>query len=490
MLRKLLLPDLAFCLSALTMLYCLTLYGGRQNLFRDADTGWHIRNGEQILMQQHWPKTDPFSFSKPQGAWFAWEWLADLLMAQAHALRIFGQQGLGGVFLLYLALLGLISWLWFQLAWTAGVWFLVAALSTSLMITTSNIHWLARPHLFGWALLLLVVIAAERAWVSLNWLPILGLFCFGVLWANLHASFFLGPLIFAIYALDDWINQGGRAKAFAACAMALAAASLLNPYGWHLHQHVIGYLLDRQLLSLIGEFQSFQFHLPGSEPVLAVVLLVACSVPVLLQQKRFARALLCLLLVAGALKAARGLPLLALIALPFALGAYCQSFAKFYPAGQQYNANLRALDRRFAGYALAPLLFIILAAAAFSPAQAEAVGFSAQQFPVELSTQIAQLPAEARLFSSDKFGGYLIYRFAGQRKVFFDGRSDYYGSQFLKDYLLIPELKPGWEQQWQRWNFSHALVAKESALAGMLPCKGWRKIGGDQVAILFEKGSN
>lgn len=490
MLRKLLLPDLAFCLSALTMLYCLTLYGGRQNLFRDADTGWHIRSGEQILAQRSWPKQDPFSFSKPQGPWYAWEWLADVWMSQAHALRFLGQHGLGGVFLLYLALLGLVTWLWFQLAWTSGVWFLVAALSSSLMITTSNIHWLARPHLFGWVLVLLLVIAAERAWVSLSMLPLLGLFAFGVLWANLHASFFLGPLTFAIYALDDWLNKGSRSRAFAAGALALTLASLLNPYGWHLHQHVIRYLLDRQLLSLIGEFQSFQFHLPGSEAVLAVVLLVACAVPLLLQQKRYARAMLCLLLTAGALKAARGLPLLALIALPFALSAYCQTFGKFYPAAQQYNWNLRALDRRFAGYALAPLLFIILSAAALSPVQAEAVGFSAQQFPVELSTQIAQLPAEARLFSSDKFGGYLIYRFAGQRKVFFDGRSDFYGAQFLKDYLLIPELKPGWEQQWQRWNFTHALVAKDSALASMLPFKGWRKIGGDQVAILFEKGSN
>ena len=27
---------------------------------------------------------------------------------------------------------------------------------------------------------------------------------------------------------------------------------------------------------------------------------------------------------------------------------------------------------------------------------------------------------------TDKFGGYLIYRFEGRRKVFFDGRSDFY----------------------------------------------------------------
>ena len=45
------------------------------------------------------------------------------------------------------------------------------------------------------------------------------------------------------------------------------------------------------------------------------------------------------------------------------------------------------------------------------------------------------LPANARILAPDKYGGYLIYHFAGARKVFFDGRSDYYGSNYMKNYL-------------------------------------------------------
>jgi hypothetical protein len=58
----------------------------------------------------------------------------------------------------------------------------------------------------------------------------------------------------------------------------------------------------------------------------------------------------------------------------------------------------------------------------------------------------------------------------------------------MKDYLVIPEVKSGWEKQWNRWNFTHALVPVGSALADRLPLKGWREIGKDQTAILFEKG--
>ena len=142
-LRKWLIPDIALVLSAITMLYCLTSFGGMQQMFRDSDSGWHIRNGERVLASGQLPQADPFSFSKPGEAWFAWEWLADCTMAKAHQ-----WDGLRGVFFLYVGVLGLVSWLWFRLLWTVNTWFIVGAASTWVMLTTSNIHWLARPHLF------------------------------------------------------------------------------------------------------------------------------------------------------------------------------------------------------------------------------------------------------------------------------------------------------------------------------------------------------
>ena len=50
-----------------------------------------------------------------------------------------------------------------------------------------------------------------------------------------------------------------------------------------------------------------------------------------------------------------------------------------------------------------------------------------------------------RLLAPDKFGGYLIYRFQGRMKVFFDGRSDLYGAEFLKQYARLVQVRPsGW----------------------------------------------
>ena len=68
--------------------------------------------------------------------------------------------------------------------------------------------------------------------------------------------------------------------------------------------------------------------------------------------------------------------------------------------------------------------------------------------PVSRSGLHPHIPAEARLFASDKFGGYLIYRSNGVLKVFFDGRSDFYGAEFLKQYSRLVQVRPGWREAW------------------------------------------
>ena len=70
--------------------------------------------------------------------------------------------------------------------------------------------------------------------------------------------------------------------------------------------------------------------------------------------------------------------------------------------------------------------------------------FPPEQFPVIAA---GLLPADARVLAPDKYGGYLIYRFDGKLKVFFDGRSDFYGSGFMKSYIRLIEVRPGWREQ-------------------------------------------
>ena len=73
---------------------------GLGSLLSDGDTGWHIRAGELILQTGRVPVADPFSFSRPQQPWFAWEWLADVVFAETWRWRgLAGVAALAGVVL-------------------------------------------------------------------------------------------------------------------------------------------------------------------------------------------------------------------------------------------------------------------------------------------------------------------------------------------------------------------------------------------------------
>ncbi|MCL4401308.1 MAG: hypothetical protein M1436_01405 [Acidobacteria bacterium] len=493
-------PDLAGIAAAVVLFYCLFLFQGYQKLFRDSDAGWHIRTGEAILSTRTLPRTDPYSFTRAGQPWYAWEWGADALMGAAHRAA-----GLSGVAMLYGLAIALGVWLWFHLNWTAGGDFLLAALLAPLMLTTCNIHWLARPHVLSWVFLLATVIWAERTRPGARGQGpgargMVAVALFSVAWTNIHASFFLGPLIFLIYAASHWLrpliweldraDEWGRAQGFALAAVVAAAASLLNPYGWNLHRHVFAYLENAELLKRIGEFQSFNFHAEGAAQIIAAVLAGTLGGAVALTRRRLEWFFLSVLLTASALRSARALPLVALILLPLANAAVTEALGEArlrLPVARvlAYSARLRAIDSRIGGLVWPALASGFLFALLCAPGIAARTGFPPDQFPVAAAAQVARLPLDARILAPDKFGGYLIYRFEGRRKVFFDGRSDLYGAGFLRQYARLAQVRPGWRQQVLGFGFTHALLPNDYSLVAALEQAGWRPLYRDGTATLL-----
>jgi hypothetical protein len=500
-------PSLAAMITVATLLYCLFLYSGGQfvtgdALFRDSDTGWHIRNGETILATHTPPVTDPYSFSKPNRPWFAWEWGADVMMGAANRLG-----GLTAVAALFAFAIAGASWLWVRLSFAMDGDFLLAGLFAPLMVTSASPHWMARPHVFGWVLLLGWMIYLERvsspreagafgAWAGREAYPTF----FAALWANLHGSFFLAPLLAAIYAVSFLIRpllwqldtraEHARARRFLWIAVAAAAGSLLNPYGWHLHAHVFSYLFDGRLTAQIAEFQSFNFHDKDATQMAIVMCLAAVGGVLALTQRNIAHFLLAAIFFWGGLQSARALPLVALVILPVANSAIVTALRQIrglrqplldrLDAALSYSARLRRIDRQFngAGFVAAAVIGAFFLA--------PAAGFPADAFPVSASQAIEKLPADARILTSDSYGGYLIYRFNGSRKVFFDGRSDFYGADFLDQYATLAAARPGWRDIVAKYRFTHALLPFSSPLAGALTQAGWNPLYQDRVATLLE----
>ena len=166
--------------------------------------------------------------------------------------------------------------------------------------------------------------------------------------------------------------------------------------------------------------------------------------------------------------------------LPIANGAIRRAI----PFRFEYSKRLRMIDSQFNGVILAPLVlagcFLLLRL----PAIRSATGFPPDRFPVAAYSHI---PADARLYAPDNYGGYIIYRSAGARKVFFDGRSDLYGAEFLKQYGRLIQVLPGWQQYWNSFGFTHALLPHDTALIPALEQLGWKPIFEDHTATLLAR---
>jgi hypothetical protein len=287
-----------------------------------------------------------------------------------------------------------------------------------------------------------------------------------------------------------------RARWFLLSGIVASLASLANPYGWNLHRHIFYYLTDADLTARIAEFQSFNFHAEGALPVLVVVMVSALAGVLALFSGRLPQFLLSILLVAASLRNARTLPVAALLLLPLANGAITDGLRKARQlnpwfesrlrAYLDYSGRLRAIDASFGGLAWAPVVAISLLLVLRLPAVAGRTGFAPDQFPVNAAHVIERsVPLDARILATDKFGGYLIYRFHPGRRVFFDGRSDFYGASFLKDYGRMMQVRPGWEQIFSKFGFTHALLPVDSPLTGVLESRGWERMNGDRTSVLL-----
>jgi hypothetical protein len=278
-----------------------------------------------------------------------------------------------------------------------------------------------------------------------------------------------------------------------ACALSGLLSLLttfINPYGWRLHAHIISYLQNDYLMDRIAEFRSFSFHSPGAYYVEMFLFIAIAGIVALLRQRAYGPALLGIVLLHMSLYSARHFPTAAVVMLPLAVAALTRE-ARQLPSLRSwldYSDRLRAIDRRILG--TVPLAIVMMATIGGIRVLANSggVSFNPKEFPVQAADYLEQNQLTGRTFSKDGWGGYLIYRFAGRSKVFVDGRSDFYGRQFLESYANVADVKPGWDVILKQYHVDLILIPPEHALASVLQLSPeWRPIYSDSVAAIFER---
>jgi hypothetical protein len=92
------------------------------------------------------------------------------------------------------------------------------------------------------------------------------------------------------------------------------------------------------------------------------------------------------------------------------------------------------------------------------------------------------------VLTSDQWADYLIFRLYPQQRVFFDGRSDFFGAAIGSDYRKLLGCDKSWRELLDRYQFDMALLPREWALNTALEREpGWRQVYVDSVAVLYAR---
>jgi hypothetical protein len=467
-----------------------------------------------ILKNGRVPAVDIFSFTKAGQPWFAWEWLSDVLMAVVHE-----HSGLAGIVLASLVLLGATSGFVYRITLRESGHRVIAIILTGLAMAASTVHWLARPHLVTPLLASVFCCVLNRTErnersVLLCILPLLT-----ILWVNLHGGFFVGIVLLITYGIGVAIeelrhgrrsNAWVRARPYLRTAVACALASLVNPYGYHLHVHVARYLGASFYLQRISEFQSIDFHSFTAAYVETLLVLAIAAAVWHIGKGRWVQVLLLLSWSHLALFSARNIPIFAVVAAPgigLAMREWLEYASSCWPLEWpgRFGASLAELETELRVVAegnargrwhLVPpfgLLLLAFLLAHPGPVKFLQSEFDQNRFPVDAATFLAQKEygPSVRLYSSWQWGGYLIYRLWPSLSVFDDGRTDFYGPPFVEEGLRAWDACPDWSNIFERYRVNAALLPGDSALASVLrERRDWKPVYQDRIAVLFERTEN
>jgi hypothetical protein len=464
-------------------------------LLADPDAGWHIRNGQFVLETKSIPRVDHFSWSMPGKPWFAWEWLYDAI---AGALTNLGGLTLFTIFNAALIALTFAAFLRAMMRRSGD--FVSAFTMWVLAAAAGSIHFLGRPHLVTMLFLyvLLEMIAAfERG--NMKWL-VYGTPPLFILWANMHGGFVAAIVVLAIVTIGTWWDRRPKAGKLAAITLISVAVTLINPYGWNLHAHVFGYLGSGYLMRTIEEFAAPSFR--GFQTIsFGILIVIAIAVLAKVRTRNTTDLLLVLFAIAIGLRAVRNIPL-ACIVIGFVLAPYTREFWDSVAEGstrgsavarriREFSTSTAAMDMKFSGVALAAIGVVIAIVLGIAAERGFANPIPKQQWdestlPVKAADYLVEHKVQDKVFSSDHWGAYLIWRFY-PGKVFVDDRHDYYGEAFVREMLQVTELQPGWRNILDTHGIERVLVPVKSTVATELTADGWREIYRDSTSVIVQR---
>ncbi|MBU0492518.1 MAG: hypothetical protein KKA73_19950 [Chloroflexi bacterium] len=488
---------------------------GCRNPIRPNDFWWHMKVGEIILGTGQIPATDLFSFTAYGQPWLYQSWLAEVVFQMLYAVGglelIAVAQGV-----LVAAATALVCWH----GWLASHHARLAALTTALMVGIAVAHWNVRPQSFSYPLFALFGLTlwvwrnrqmgtrpARTRWI---WaLPVLM-----ALWVNLHGAFTLGLVLIGLTLAGEVLKRllrpasalpWRRLGELAAVAGLSLLACFANPRGLGIVQYLSEFQTHEITQTLGREWQPTSPREFAGMAFFAATLL--CLGVLVYSARRIDLTDLLLLLAFGwlGLSAIRGTVWFGLLMAPILAGYLAAIPARsdtwdltWLTARFRRAAGPRRPAPLAAALNLALLGVLALGAVvalpwfdlgAIVPADLRGnLALISPDTPVDAGEYLAAQAPGARMFHTEAYGSYFVWRLYGYAPVFVDTRLELYPPAVWYDYLALSYGRHDWEALLSRYAID-TLVLDKGGLAGLTAVvstsSNWAHVYEDDVTIIY-----
>lgn len=417
------------------------------------------------------------------------EWGFDSIVALLDATG-----GLGGPLIVFAALFAtLITWIFHRMRQNSCFW--LAMLYTNLMFAALFTHLFIRPHMISWFATALLWSFLEDYQDGARSFRTTAVFSCALmlLWTNLHGGFLMGAALAGIMVAGEipGLIKGQRNKFFPMTALLcmIISVTLVNPWGWHLHEHLVSFLSNDFLIQGTSDFQPPSF----TDRTMRPFILTACLavLPMLLNWRRVKAQewLLLIGLTAAASASVRNIPFLGILMLPIAvrhLQLVLQKFdSGFIKAVFASSARIEAEEHGRQGWLWCAGGF--LAASLAIATGAYTVSLSSSAVPMKALEWVQQNDRYNRLpvFADFLAAGFLLYE-TPVKKVYLHALNAYYPEERLRTWISVGSGEEGWEQKLQGLQWAFLRTGSPQA-ATLMSSTLWQPVYQDTAAIIFGK---
>lgn len=423
------------------------------------DIWWSMAEGRYIVENNQLPATNYFSYSNPDSPWKTPQWLFSTLAFFIHQ-----KTGITGLIFARVLIIELLIIILLTILWSVNKSIFINSLFIVWILFTINFRLLLRAHLFSILFFALTVLIASRPAKKINCFALFFLF---LIWSNIHAGVLFGLIFLGIQILEKMIYQFKENNSdFLASILAVKYESWLLIAGFLgalINPHLIQFIiypyshLNVNNMIVISEYMPTSYF--GFQQMifywLSIPIFISALIVNLVRRKKlppyFFPTIFFLIL---SIKYNRIIPYFEISAVACIAATVPAAIVQTWN-----NFRLQWIVYLLLMYGLIiKPIDLISGDSRLMPTYNFGIGIDPTVLPVHATRFLNENPTPGPMFNDFFWGGYLIWNYYPEKKVFIDGRIPAYPPDFIHQYDRISWNKPDFLAADSLYNFQSLII--------------------------------